>query len=939
MARAGAQQPQPVNDSIPPAMKETTAPSWIDGLSITRDLHSNLSEQQSVDDSTLPIRKQTTATSWTAGLSLTHDQYSIPLDQAAILNKDYSWLPSPPGESFPHPNIPISVLTSLNELAELEASKEAEDQELETADEGKYSPISIPFRAKPAAVSDVQGHTMEVDIDDGRPEHASDSDPGSEGSIPWSQTPPRPLSHLHGGLPPDSSAVTPAKPAFRASLLNSSPKIAIQDSPAMRTGSAAKFKIRGSSRPLTHSHAGSAPDSSLPRRFGSSSGPTIRGIAQADSIDLSEDDSNGEQANGGTQMSDSGSQDLAMQPIPSSPPEPAHAARTTVTELEEAGDDSEDDMEFAIPQALDNLKMKEITNLSAQRRISSDVSKVQVGETPQFAGQRRIHRDLARPSPSWSPARQHSSGQTTSSTSVVPSTYVEPRGPLGPKAVSAKETPVQVDLTSDGDEMLVDEQLHAEVEAASRRPQSSSSQVWPVNQVNTQSASTRAPLLVPHAQSTTMGSLAKRKVSDPSISSNQSGSKRARPMGSDVPEMAKRKRDDALSPMTIREQRRMKLNSYNASDEASIEGSPLSSPKLGITRKASNGFGSTQRFVPLSSPLPQPHPPKPSAISIRGSLSTNTTKASEQVTRVFSKFCQAYPEYKGNRQHFIAMCTDINNLPKDRKLHKMLWDDYVGRREIEYATHKKNCYLRGEAPGSYYDFYAEIDDQCFDKRILNPETLKIVVDSAPTLPTSPTLNPPARRLPTSPVGSSAKRPRREFPPGWQPKSTEQQSGKSRSSLPGTAPLQQGSKLPPVSGFVSTSSPPRPADIADFQTQERRHRTTTDLQPGLQSSHPTPPPRAPEGDAAHLNPPSRALGVTQRESTTASTPVDVDAAAAGTSEPSPVRDSHSEFNDFVRRYATLASVGGRLGVPDEQGILHPTHKTEIDVLSWPIGFKR
>ena len=122
-------------------------------------------------------------------------RYRIPRDQKLLLEHPSSWIPSAPGHQFPHPNVPIGLLTAWNAKA--------------TGATNFAPPESspIPEIEQSSAVKSL--HTVQAEPQaTAAAEPGDDSDTGSEESdtsedepIDWSQSPSR--SQV---LPPDSSA-------------------------------------------------------------------------------------------------------------------------------------------------------------------------------------------------------------------------------------------------------------------------------------------------------------------------------------------------------------------------------------------------------------------------------------------------------------------------------------------------------------------------------------------------------------------------------------------------------------------------------------------------------------------------------------------------------------------------------------------------------------
>ncbi|KAF2815223.1 uncharacterized protein BDZ99DRAFT_459152, partial [Mytilinidion resinicola] len=472
------------------------------------------------------------------------------------------------------------------------------------------------------------------------------------------------------------------------------------------------------SRPVAHSQTTLHPDSSaLQEESPARRAPS--GLSQATPIELTKSDSDDVGAPGRTQISIAESEAPGNEAVPSSPPEPgSQTGRASSPERRDISD-SDEEMEFAIPEVLETSKMEtnsasQATSTSLQHREARGVPELQVKETPQLPGHRKVQRDLAKPSSSWSPVRQRSSGQTTSSTSVIPSTYAEPRGQLNARLISTKRASAMIDLSSDADPIMIDEQLNEEINAASQRPPPEVKSPSP-SEAKAPFNSNHSPML-PHVSSSNPGSLVKRKAAD--LPAGFNSSKKPRSAGLGLPRESEMVNGDNMAPpMTIREQRRQKLNSYNTTGPGRAEEHLLPSPKFATNRKESNGLVDKHDSRPNHPPSTTRWPPRSDNASPkdirRGServlhddhrspgveqapSNTATHKISRPANRsaametattnltepsqspgaiVFSKFSQAYPEYKGTMKQFRGMCKQIQKLEDERKkLPRLMWD-------------------------------------------------------------------------------------------------------------------------------------------------------------------------------------------------------------------------------------------------------------------------
>ena len=96
---------------------------------------------------------------------------------------------------------------------------------------------------------------------------------------------------------------------------------------------------------------------------------------------------------------------------------------------------------------------------------------------------------------------------------------------------------------------------------------------------------------------------------------------------------------------------------------------------------------------------------------------------------IYSRFKEAYPAYKSNEKHFVAMCKKIETLEKENRMeHRSLWDDFIIQHEGAYRQYLLDCAEQVEDPLPYEVYYRkEIDDPRFMKRIVTPANLRDVL--------------------------------------------------------------------------------------------------------------------------------------------------------------------------------------------------------------------
>ena len=162
-------------------------------------------------------------------------RYRIPRDQKALLEHPSSWIPSAPGHQFPHPNVPIGLLTAWNARATGAAKSPSQSSPIPEIEQSSEVKSLQPVQTEPA----------ELEHESDGSEDADTSDDGS--LIEWSTSPSRSQA-----LPPDSSAghVSPhvSRPVSRDTARSGSERmpISIADDGAS-TSSAGNKSIAGSS--------------------------------------------------------------------------------------------------------------------------------------------------------------------------------------------------------------------------------------------------------------------------------------------------------------------------------------------------------------------------------------------------------------------------------------------------------------------------------------------------------------------------------------------------------------------------------------------------------------------------------------------------------------------------------------------------------------------
>lgn len=151
-------------------------------------------------------------------------RYRIPRDQKILLDSSSSWIPSAPGQQFPHPNVPVALLKTWNTRATGASKPPLQSSPIPTLEQSSGVKSVEVVQPEPEATAAVE------------PDSESEaSDTSEDESIPWSQSPSR--SQM---LPPDSSAahspVRTSRPSSRNLALSDSERVPTSQSDYTHTG-------------------------------------------------------------------------------------------------------------------------------------------------------------------------------------------------------------------------------------------------------------------------------------------------------------------------------------------------------------------------------------------------------------------------------------------------------------------------------------------------------------------------------------------------------------------------------------------------------------------------------------------------------------------------------------------------------------------------------
>lgn len=126
--------------------------------------------------------------------SIARKRYRIPRDQKALLEHPSSWIPSAPGHQFPHPNVPIGLLTAWNARATGAAKEPSQSSPIPEIKQSSVVKSLQAVQTQPQATAAAE---LEDESDGSEDSDTSDDRPLSG----WSASPSRSQA-----LPPDSSA-------------------------------------------------------------------------------------------------------------------------------------------------------------------------------------------------------------------------------------------------------------------------------------------------------------------------------------------------------------------------------------------------------------------------------------------------------------------------------------------------------------------------------------------------------------------------------------------------------------------------------------------------------------------------------------------------------------------------------------------------------------
>ncbi|KAK5014798.1 hypothetical protein LTR60_003179 [Cryomyces antarcticus] len=462
----------------------------------------------------------------------------------------------------------------------------------------------------------------------------------------------------------------------------------------------------------------------------------------------------------------------------------ATLARSGTSERVSLEDDS--DIEVSVPRALDQpqrkaLSRNEVVALTSSAGQTSTAfvsseSRLQVKETPHAAeghSGRPTKRNTysAQSSPYGLSSRTRSKkddGETSSSNSVIPSTFAANTDEQYDSRAIEKEDGVDKEKDRDGtDELMVIQQpqigltnpLQSRVEASaeSKTPCAKS----PVSQAHVRVFSS-SPMILTSPQ--TPRNDAKRPVTDDMsgdsnkrVKLSRSGARfwiRSSPESIQDPRMIGRMaRREFMSRFSERGEAQSSAEDIEMSDVMEDDAAGRHAPRQ-HTPSAMNpgGHGGASMSVRISNK--EGHAYKAGATQAEEFVSPSRQPVSRKMAArlvteqsVFQSFLAAYPEYTGDATHFINRCRKINDLHKEERMyHPSLWDDYIVRHKTDYGPYSSKCIEGGGDAVPFEKFYIEqIEQPKYMKRVMTPATLKLALEQME--PPADLLQQPARPQP------------------------------------------------------------------------------------------------------------------------------------------------------------------------------------------------
>ncbi|KAF2110357.1 hypothetical protein BDV96DRAFT_200897 [Lophiotrema nucula] len=139
------------------------------------------------------------------------------------------------------------------------------------------------------------------------------------------------------------------------------------------------------------------------------------------------------------------------------------------------------------------------------------------------------------------------------------------------------------------------------------------------------------------------------------------------------------------------------MSHHAASQDSSRSNSP--SQELDIRKKDETHAPNDHH------PILQQHAPEPKHKKAQNPVQA-TDSDPRHLKTVFDKFKAVYPDYTGDRAHFLGQCRQIHELDEeDKMVPRYMWDDYIIRNRTDFKDYAMSCIQSGLDPEPYHRFY------------------------------------------------------------------------------------------------------------------------------------------------------------------------------------------------------------------------------------------
>ncbi|KAL4990269.1 hypothetical protein BDW68DRAFT_175202 [Aspergillus falconensis] len=608
--------------------------------------------------------KSNIADPWEGMTGISSADVTVPDDQKKLLESDPTpWYPPPAGYQVVSKNVPLALLAEWDELA---------------------------FRQNQI------GDNRPEPVDDDHPAASSpaDNESSSDYSIPWSASPERTLSRSMLVLPKDSSplrdySVSPQRSRSSREHDNLADKTDLQ----MQTSENSVPELDGNTRSTFNAPlvANTGPDAEAiaPDTAHDDGGHVSEGSRSVSEL-ANDDSSSGSEMNNAPDVeaiaqgpADGGHESYGSSD--SYDPEMNDAPNVEVInpdadpgDVHESDTSSDSEMSVAIPQPLSGSTQQET---STQEEVpSSGLSlpeparqNVQVVETPAvlsksgpaLSGQDASKTELA----------GNQSQPKSSSQSRILSTYASHEGES--KGGTSQESSRSVPATAP-DPLnrvhVMGTPFTSQAPPTQPTPWSASNSIYTSSGPNVVEGSVPAASIY-HSQSSKAFS-SYREMRPSSMLSI----------------------DDSVSP----------------SIQSSVRGTPLRPDRASPLKRFASEFDSDRCSPSKRSKLDH----KPTAVKAEGGLDENiiarhqnyiiNSAHSVEAAGIYEKFRGDYPNYAGDYEHFINLCSRLQSFRDRGSLQRsFLWDDFIIKHLETYPCYLAECHYNHTKPLEYEEYFAE----------------------------------------------------------------------------------------------------------------------------------------------------------------------------------------------------------------------------------------